>query len=361
MLSGTCLSACVADGCIQIAPGGRPWTRVLVGGQPAGTLPQGQRNPHVQAASGSAPGNCAQASCQQTQTSLSGANLKPRRPLCGEAVETQGHVLLACKALEVARIQRHHRAGRLILEAIRTGAHGGDIICADLGSAATCQEEGTHCYPTFAEAGLLPPAVLQGLREAGFYSVPDAVLKSRGERGKRDYVSLLELKYCRDGMEETAHGTAAAQHSALETAIHEAGYDVHMHTIALGIAGTVDASLPSTMAELGVPHRGTKLLIEKLNKHAVQSMAWVWGARLQRTTNRRNISPAASPHRAKGSSPRPNQLIPQGAGELTHAQPLPTRAHARVVSLSPPTYLLTCMNTQFFFTRQVADLGLRHA
>ena len=94
-----------------------------------------------------------------------------------------------------------------VLEAIRTGARGGHIACADLGSAATCQEEGTQYYPTFAEAGLLPPTTMAALRKAGSYSVPDAVLGIRGERGKRDYVSLLELKYCRDGMDETGKKT----------------------------------------------------------------------------------------------------------------------------------------------------------
>ena len=81
------------------------------------------------------------------------------------------------------------------------------------------QEEGTQCYPTFAEAGLLSPATLKELREAGSYRVPDAVLNSRCEIGKQDCVSLPELKYCRDGMDETAHDRTAGQHSALETAL----------------------------------------------------------------------------------------------------------------------------------------------
>ena len=56
--------------------------------------------------------------------------------------------------LEAARTERHHRAASPILEVIRTGAGRGNIVCADLGSDATCQQaEGTQCYPNFAEAG----------------------------------------------------------------------------------------------------------------------------------------------------------------------------------------------------------------
>ena len=75
------------------------------------------------------------------------------------------------------------------------------------------------------------------------------MLESWGERGKRDNVSLQELKYCRDGMDDTTHERSADQHSALR----EAEYDVHLHTIALGTAGTVYVGLPGALTVLGVP------------------------------------------------------------------------------------------------------------
>ena len=81
-----------------------------------------------------------------TQTNLFkwGKTKSKACPLCGAPEETQGHVLLACKALERAKTERHHRAGRIILAAVGAGAKGGEIKCADLGSAATCAEERGH-------------------------------------------------------------------------------------------------------------------------------------------------------------------------------------------------------------------------
>ena len=101
-------------------------------------------------------------------------------------------------------------------------------------------------------------------------------------------------------MDEATHERAAGQHSALETALREAGYDVHLHTIALGIAGTVDVGLPGTLAELGVPLRSVKMLLGRLNKHAAQSVAWIWGARLQRISNSGKHQPSSKPAQGKG-------------------------------------------------------------
>ena len=102
------------------------------------------------------------------------------------------------------------------------------------------------------------------LRTAGPYSVLDAVLIGRGDRGNRDYVSVLELKLQGSMVWMMRHTSerAADKHSDLKTALREggrlpAGYEVHLHTIALGVprpvAGTRDVSLPGTLAELAVP------------------------------------------------------------------------------------------------------------
>ena len=109
-------------------------------------LPGRRREPHMQAAEAVLATAHGPAADKHKPIEVGGKPYVTKTcPLCGEAEETQGHVLLACKALEGTRMERHHRAGRLKLEATRTGARGGDIVCADLGSAATCQEEGTQC------------------------------------------------------------------------------------------------------------------------------------------------------------------------------------------------------------------------
>jgi hypothetical protein len=125
-------------------------------------------------------------------------------------------------------------------------------VCADLGSAATCQGNGDQHFPSFAAAGRLTSDTIERLRRAGSYSVPDAVLRGRGAGGSKTCLHLLELKYCRDSEDGAAQDRAAGQHAALEGELRAAGFEVQLHTIALGIAGMVDTGMPRTLGALGV-------------------------------------------------------------------------------------------------------------
>ena len=61
----------------------------------------------------------------------------------------------------------------------------------------------------------------------------------------------------------------------------------------------VDTGLPRTLGALGVPPRKAKRLLERLNMHAVQSVAWVWNARLQRLSGG-GTQPSGKPAHSKG-------------------------------------------------------------
>jgi flagellar biosynthesis chaperone FliJ len=80
---------------------------------------------------------------------------------------------------------------------------------------------------------------------------------------------------------EEAADKAEQQHAELIKArqTHNTNCNVKLHSIALGMGGSIEQKLESVLAELGVVRNRAKQTLQTLNTHAVDSLHAIWRTR----------------------------------------------------------------------------------
>jgi len=91
----------------------------------------------------------------------------------------------------------------------------------------------------------------------------------------------VELKYTRDNAPEQAADKAEQQHAELLKALqtHNTNRNVKLHSIALGMGGSIEQKLEHVLAELGVVRNRAQQTLQTLNTHAVNSLHAIWQTR----------------------------------------------------------------------------------
>jgi len=214
------------------------------------------------------------------------------------------HILSGCQHPTITKIitERHNKAGRLITNAISKGAFGASIVYSDIGSADKLSAEGIS-LPDDAANRTLPSWLLSRLddrlRKAS--SRPDIILvtpsrncppelaarkPSEIPKDKRE-IHLVELKYCEDTRPGPQQAHALEQHARLKQHLHLEGYvAIHLHTILLGVGGTIYNSLTlDPLKALGLDHQHVTKLARKLNAHSITSASSLIGARRKLEAN----------------------------------------------------------------------------
>ena len=109
-------------------------------------------------------------------------------PLCGEP-DGGHHIASGCKALKGAYIERHHKAGRIILKAALKGERAAEIAYANVGSKEQCNKSGIPMTDSRHQIRI-PPRM----------SRPDIMLVHKNKENKQQTISitLAEIKFCRD-------------------------------------------------------------------------------------------------------------------------------------------------------------------
>jgi hypothetical protein len=75
---------------------------------------------------------------------------------------------------------------------------GGQIKCADVGSAKNCKEDGVVRHCALNKCFILTPAQKRGLKNAGTYSVPAIILHvPAAGRGLAEHIHIVEITYCK--------------------------------------------------------------------------------------------------------------------------------------------------------------------
>ena len=182
----------------------------------------------------------------------------PACPLCGET-DGGNHIAGGCLAEDMRRMYQaaHNALGRIITRAVAKGSMGGNIIQADVGSAAMCARDGA---PDPGQRRLsasnipLPPnatpSQMQAHKELENMSIPDATLILPDPRPNHlPSILLIDLKTCNDTKPAHQLQHCFAQHAQLTNKLREVGYtDVRTIPILVGHSGTI--YLQHTLAAL---------------------------------------------------------------------------------------------------------------
>jgi hypothetical protein len=130
----------------------------------------------------------------------------------------------------------------------------------------------------------------------------------------------VELKYTRDNAPEEAADKAEQQNAELVKALqtHNANCNVKLHSIALGMGGTIEQKLEHVLAELGVVSSRAKQTLQTLNTHAGNSLHAIWRTR-QHALHEKGVL-----YRAQGQGvtlPPPHPFLVGGAATATPPPP----------------------------------------
>jgi hypothetical protein len=179
---------------------------------------------------------------------------------------------------------RHHGAGRLIVEAVAAGDLGAALTYTDVGSLKAAAEEDLDLEGTTGNwlntLWTLAPAANDADRKAfaAHGSRPDAVVWIRPEgwtsptAGKGCHILLLELKYCphsHEGVQKTLKN-ATDQHAQLLQLLRKSGNTAEIVPVLLGVGGLVfqEHTLDPLIKQLGIKHADATALLHKLQRHA---------------------------------------------------------------------------------------------
>jgi ribonuclease HI len=245
-------------------------------------------------------------------------------PLCKTHLDGGHHALSGCEiiAQKVGSL-RHNAAGRLIMKAISKGSKGADLIMADVGRQSLMSEVGLGDIPHRIPEWMLqiPATDNQVTTQAGGNSsqeyetrpfdyqpegstnlememtenetvtklkediqqatntlktrlIPDGLLLINGTRkkiSKESEFAIVEIKYCSDTQPQEQEDNANKQHNQLLTLLtHTWGCKVTLHTILLGVGGTIYKSMEQTMHALGVKDGAYSKLANDLNLVAAE-------------------------------------------------------------------------------------------
>jgi ribonuclease HI len=241
-------------------------------------------------------------------------------PLCKTHLDGGHHALSGCEVIaQKIGSLRHNAAGRLIMKAISKGSRGADLIMADVGKHSLMKEIGLgnlpHRIPNWmlqtpitdnheptsktnsqdhqtaplSEASAnwcreensendsvtkLKDDIQQATRTLKTQFIPDALLLINGTRKKIDKESefaIIEIKYCSDTKPQEQENNANTQHTQLHSLLTRTwGCKVTLHTILLGVGGTIYTSMEHTMHTLGVQEGAYNKLANELNLVAAE-------------------------------------------------------------------------------------------
>ncbi len=191
--------------------------------------------------------------------------------LCGQP-DGGHHSVSGCPAIGPAVNNRHNDAGQILLKYTLQGQYGGNVLCADVGSRTKLHERLNAILPRKI------PSNTEYWQDLATNSIPDIVLvnkKKHRKTGKRmkTEIHLVEIKYCQDTRPEHQQEKAQSQHEALvKTLEKHKQYKVKLHTILLGVAGTIYKDMNKTLKQLGLSATQTTKCVNELHIHGIQSL-----------------------------------------------------------------------------------------
>jgi ribonuclease HI len=208
-------------------------------------------------------------------------------PLCAEAEDSSGHLLLECshRQVKAMQIKRHDSAVRAINKALqRQSKTGAAFTIMDACKAAELAVHGADAKRVLR--WMLPTDTISDvdlakmrpdiLRVVGLPAAPtDEQLREAADvanRGKY-HIQLIEVGYCSDTKWRDKVKEKLKQHERLVAALQEAGWriDDTPHIIVLGAAGAVYMSGLEALRKLGLTEKHGRALLTKLHLDTVQA------------------------------------------------------------------------------------------
>lgn len=170
-------------------------------------------------------------------------------PLCNQP-DGGHHALSSCPVLSGAVTRRHNDAGSLIIQAVRDGNRGAELVMSDVGLSRRCA--------TMKGKGRIPPlSILPGNMPDGLKRrirgrcKPDALMVRTEQNVKR--YELIEIKYCRDTDPTQQENRAERQHDRLMKSIKifDTSAEVKLTSILLGVSGCIYKKTVERLKGLG--------------------------------------------------------------------------------------------------------------
>ena len=214
-------------------------------------------------------------------------------PLCGDR-DGGHHALSACRSQERLITERHHGLARILIKAILRGRYGTNVRMTDIGRQDKLEAAGMPHRPSTIPASVLPKNLPVADRTRYMNTLkPDALLVLRSKRRKRERLTVwaVEIKFTRDSDPQPQEERARQQHERLRQLVTSAGHDFKLHTLLVGVGGTIYNSTKARLIELGVAKPAAETTLRQAHLHAVRLTQRVWRARQQRLASRRGPAP----------------------------------------------------------------------
>ena len=95
-------------------------------------------------------------------------------------------------------------------------------------------------------------------------------------------IKLVEVGYCSDTKHDIKAAEKREQHKTLMTLLRNQGYKVELYTITLGTTGTLPATTPMDLSELGLDPDTIDTLLHKLHLHSIKHLGYIVAERRRR-------------------------------------------------------------------------------
>ena len=174
-------------------------------------------------------------------------------------------------------INRHNKAGRLIMTRVLRGRKGAFVIQMDLGSTENCAEDGIMAHQSRnIPWELLPRGLKEAVQQAQGTTDkrPDGMLyKPKNGNNPAEYW-IIEVKICRDSDPTGQQSKADNQHQVLIDKIKDIDptAKVWYYPLLVGVAGTKYNSTTMNLQALGIKGQALKQCISEVHTAAVKSL-----------------------------------------------------------------------------------------
>jgi hypothetical protein len=185
------------------------------------------------------------------------------------------HAVGECKNTQLVRMERHNKAGRIIMRAVAVGRQGTNLVmAADVGNTDKLEDMGIEAVARTIPSevwGPRPPDTKPTSR-------PDILLFRPPEDTEgQGYIDLIEIKYGRDtDLSTTAH-RAELQHDELYTALQnswEGSCTIRKTHITLGVGGAIYKTTVQSLQEtLGIEGKLLTTTCKHLHRNAVRYLS----------------------------------------------------------------------------------------
>src|SRR3569833_3313805 len=201
------------------------------------------------------------------------------------------HAVSGCPVIaRTVALNRHHCAGRYILQAVRDGDKGANVMMADVGRRELMEAAGLDDVAWKIPSWMFRPEwVADDQRIARWHQQlrPDVLMlmnpagQDRHRITPASKIYIVEVKYCRDTNPEQQEQNAHAQHVKLRRLLELMwGCHVEIVPLILGVCGTITLNVKETLEKLGVKGNLYKQLANKLNVSAAVYADRAWQYRL---------------------------------------------------------------------------------